>query len=165
VNNLEQQDLNLQMESSQVVFLAKTLALQVSEQDWQENAVVYSGKSADYLTKQERKRLSLKTCLVYFPQMGEKIWPWSLKRWLNAGIAWDGGCLMLNTLEYPNAAVECSLSDVLETQGSHLQKYSLSAKAAQGILRRSTKGKGKLPIQLKMALENVVEQGQKSADN
>ncbi len=36
---------------------------------------------------------------------------------------------MLNTSEFPNDAVESSLSDVLETQGDHLKKYSLSQKA------------------------------------
>jgi hypothetical protein len=117
----------------------------------------YFGKSADCLTKQERKTLSLKTCLVYFPQMGEKIWPLWLKRWLSAGIASRGGFLMLNTLESPNAAVGCSLSDVLEIQGDHLKKYSLSAKAAQGILRRAKQREKTLPLQLQMALESVAE--------
>jgi hypothetical protein len=138
-----------------VDFLAKTLALPVSEQDWRENAVVYSGKSAESLTKQDRKRLSLKTCLVFFPQITEEIWPLSLKRWSSAGIAWRGGCLMLNTSEFPNEGVECSLSDVLETQGEHLKKYSISAKAAQGILRRANRRGKTLPERLQLALEKV----------
>jgi hypothetical protein len=66
---------------------------------------------------------------------------------------------MLNTSEFPNEGVECSLSDVLETQGDHLKKYSLSAKAAQGILRRSSRRENTLPIQLKTALEKVVQNG------
>ena len=70
---------------------------------------------------------------------------------------------MLNTLESPKEEKESSLSDVLETQGQHLLKYSLSAKAAAGILRRSSRGKGQLPEQLQNSLENVVGQKQESA--
>jgi hypothetical protein len=66
---------------------------------------------------------------------------------------------MLNTSEFPNAAVECSLSDVLETQGDHLKKYSLSPKAAAGILRRASRREKTLPIQLQKALEKVANNG------
>ena len=88
--------------------------------------------------------------------------PWmpamlSLRRWSNAGIASPGGYLMLNTLEYHNAGVECSLSDVLEVQGEHLRKYSLSAKAASGILRRANRRGKTLPERLQVALESVAE--------
>jgi hypothetical protein len=158
VNNSEQQVLNLQTESSQVDFLAKIYPWLESEQDWKDRVVVFSGKSADSLTKQERKILSLKMFLAYFPQMGEKTWPLSLKRWSNAGIASPGGCLMLNTSEFPNEGVECSLLDVLETQGDHLKKYSLSAKAAQGILRRANRREKTLPPQLQKALEFTANQ-------
>ena len=149
------QDLFPNMESLPEDSLAKIYQLLENEQDWQENGVVYSGKSADYLKKLDRKILSSKMCPVYFPQMEEKIWPLSLKRWLNSGIAWDGECLMLNTLEYPNAAVESSLSEVLETEGSHLSKYSLSQKAAEGILRRANRRGKTLPQPLQKALEIV----------
>ena len=78
-----------------------------------------------------------------------------LKRWSNAGIASPGGYLMLNTLEYHNAGVECSLSAILETQGDHLKKYSLSAKAAQGILRRASRREKTLPEKLQIALTRL----------
>jgi hypothetical protein len=71
---------------------------------------------------------------------------------------------MLNSSEFPSVVVESSLSDVLETTGEHLSKYSLSSKAAQGILRRSSKGKGQLPQHLKKSLENVVGQEQESSE-
>jgi len=124
---------------------------------WQERVVDFSGKSADSLTKHERKLLSSKMCLVYFLQITEETWPSSLKRWSSAGIASRGGCLMLNTSEFPNDAVESSLSDVLETQGDHLKKYSLSQKAAQGILRRATRRGKTLPPALQQALESVAQ--------
>ena len=155
MSNSFEQDLILPMESLQEDSLVKTYRLPVSEQDWQANGVDFSGKSVDSLTKQERKRLSSKMSLVYFPPITEETWQLSLKRWSVAGIAWDGGCLMLNTLESPNDAVESSLSDVLETQGEHLKKYSLSAKAAQGILRRASRRGKTLPEQLQKALEQV----------
>ena len=70
---------------------------------------------------------------------------------------------MLNTSESPKEEKESSLSDVLETGGGHLLKYSLSAKAAAGILRRSSRGKVQLPEQLQKSLEDVVGQKQESA--
>jgi hypothetical protein len=48
----------------------------------------------------------------------------------------------------------CSLSDVLET-GSVPQRFSLSAKACSGILRRAERRGKALPPMLKQALEQV----------
>ena len=165
MSNLSSQDLSHEEESSRADFLVKICPSLVSEKDWQENGVDFSGKSVESLEKQERKRLSSKMFLAFFPQITEEIWSSSLKRWSNSGIAWDGGCLMLNTLEFPNDAVESSLSDVLETQGDHLKKYSLSPKAAEGILRRSNRRGKLLPQPLQRALENVVCQKSSSAVN
>ena len=67
-------------------------------------------------------------------------------------------CWTLNGSEFPKEGVESSLSDVLETKGDHLKKYSLSAKAAQGILRRATRRGKTLPVQLEEALTTVAEQ-------
>lgn len=53
----------------------------------------------------------------------------------------------LNITESPNDAAECSLSRVLET-GPHLLRYSLSAKACAGILRRAHRRGRVLPAQL-----------------
>ena len=64
-----------------------------------------------------------------------------------------GASLMLNISECPNDAVASSLSQVLETGGSTLQKYFLSARACAGILRRAeTRGKT-LPPALDAALK------------
>jgi hypothetical protein len=70
---------------------------------------------------------------------------------------------MLNTSEYHKEGVGSLLSDVLETQGDHLKKYSLSPKAALGILRRANRKEKTLPIQLQTALENVVREGAQGA--
>jgi tRNA G37 N-methylase Trm5 len=143
------QDSLLPMESSPVDFLAKTFPLLESEQGWQDRVVDFSGKSAESLTKHERRLLSSKMCLVFFHQITEEIWPSSLKRWSSAGIASLGGCLMLNTSEFPKEGAESSLSDVLETKGDHLKKYSLSAEGRAGYLAKSNEQrKDILPVQL-----------------
>ena len=98
---------------------------------------------------------SLKMSLVCSHQVEEGIWESSSGRWLKGGIASRGVCLMLNTSESPKDGAECSLSDVLETSGEHLQKYSISPKAAQGILRRAGRRGKTLPQQLQTALEQV----------
>ncbi len=66
-----------------------------------------------------------------------------------------GGCSMRNTSEWPNDAVVCSLSQVLETEVA--QKYFLSPRACRGILRRAEKREKDLPPFLKLALERVAQ--------
>ena len=61
-----------------------------------------------------------------------------------------------NTSAWPNDAVVCSLSQVLE-RGSIPPKYFLSGKACAGILRRAEKRGKTLPPILESALRLVVE--------
>ena len=61
---------------------------------------------------------------------------------------------MLNTSESPNVAVVCSLSEILQVDAP--PKYSLSAKACNGILRRAESRGKVLPDMLKDALTEVV---------
>lgn len=65
-----------------------------------------------------------------------------------------GGHSTLNTSESLKDAAECSLSDVLEMNAP--EKYSLSAKACRGILRRAEKRGKELPDMLREALMEVV---------
>ena len=58
--------------------------------------------------------------------------------------------LMHNTGEYPSAAVESTLSQILEANVP--EKYYLSAKACEGILRRAERRGKELPPMLKTAL-------------
>ena len=62
----------------------------------------------------------------------------------------------LNTSEWPNDAVVCSLSQVLETD-SVPQRFYLSPKACAGILRRAEKRGKTLPEPLETALRSVGE--------
>ena len=79
-------------------------------------------------------------------------------RWASSGMGSPTECLTLNTSESPKDAGVCSLSDTLET-GNVPQRFFLSAKACQGILRRAEKRGKKLPEQLQHALEAVAAAG------
>lgn len=70
-------------------------------------------------------------------------------KWADDG-AWLGECMTRNTGESPNAAVVSRLSQILEATPQ--EKYSLSAKACQGILRRAERRGKDLPEPLKTVL-------------
>ena len=69
-----------------------------------------------------------------------------------------GASLMPNTLEWPNDAAVCSLSQTLEI-GSLPQRFYLSSRACAGILRRAQKRGKELPPMLREALEAVAGGG------
>ena len=75
-------------------------------------------------------------------------------RWLTAGTGMDGPSpTEFSTRsfgEFPSAAVESRLSQILEDTPH--PKYSLSAKACAGILRRAERRGKKLPPELEAAL-------------
>ena len=75
-------------------------------------------------------------------------------RWLTAGTGMDGPSpiefSMRSFGECPSDAVESRLSQILEDTPH--QKYSLSAKACMGILRRAERRGKKLPPELEKAL-------------
>ena len=60
-----------------------------------------------------------------------------------------------NTGECPSVAVESTLSQILEANAP--QKYYLSAKACEGILRRAERRGKELPQMLKEALMQMIE--------
>lgn len=70
-------------------------------------------------------------------------------KWEDDG-AWLGECMTRNTGESPNVAVASRLSQILEETPQ--PKYSLSAKACQGILRRAERRGKDLPETLKAVL-------------
>jgi len=83
-------------------------------------------------------------------------------RWGNWGMGGHTECWTLNGSEHNgihapsrSAGDVCSLSDVLET-GPLPQRFSLSAKACAGILRRAERRGKQLPPMLQAALEQVV---------
>lgn len=72
----------------------------------------------------------------------------------------DGALLtafsMHNSGESPSAVVESTLSQILEANAP--EKYYLSAKACEGILRRAERRGKELPEMLKTALEQTIAQ-------
>jgi hypothetical protein len=74
--------------------------------------------------------------------------------WQNSGMGSHTEFWTLSTLEWPNDAVVCSLSDALET-GSVPQRFFLSDTACRGILRRADKRGKELPEALRLALQQV----------
>jgi hypothetical protein len=69
---------------------------------------------------------------------------------------------MLNTGESPSVAVASTLSSILEANAP--EKYYLSAKACEGILRRAERRGKQLPPMLKTALEQMIEREKASMD-
>lgn len=105
-----------------------------------------------------------------FPQTGEWTFSPSLKKsgrpnfqylkmengrtpeWLNCqDVKSRGECLTRNIGESPNEEKESSLSQILQEEVP--EKYYLSAKACEGVLRRAEKRGKDLPPELKAALE------------
>lgn len=86
----------------------------------------------------------------------------SSENWPTAGMAWRTGYSTRSISECPSGADACScspsLATILEPPQSVPQRYSLSAKAAAGILRRATKRGRTLPPELVEALESAASQ-------
>ncbi len=83
-----------------------------------------------------------------------------LERWPTSGTAWDGGFSTHVTSECRSGDAVCSssgvsLTEILEPPASVPAKYSLSARAATGILRRAEKRGRELPTHLRSALAKV----------
>lgn len=129
---------------------------------------LWSGKTCpehSAATKVETSRQSLKRSsasqsrkppiLKYLKKAGTPGGATTMK-WEDDG-AWLGECMTRNTGESPNVAVVSRLSQILEEtpQG----KYSLSAKACQGILRRAERRGKDLPETLKAVLLMQSESG------
>lgn len=129
--------------------------------DSPENAPGSSMKSFESLKPFSRRGGSLKMfqgCLALTP---DGIWPRSLKDFGNAGLWSATQCWTASISESRNVAAACSLSAVLQKQV--LPKYSLSPKAAAGILRRASKrGRTLLPA-LGAALRDLASTHQVAA--
>jgi hypothetical protein len=142
---------------------AKTSQSPESVPDWLVDALASSGRSFGLLTSYNPSTSSSRTYLVYCPPMQDGTLEPCSGPWLTSGMGSRTQFLTLSTSESRNAADACSLSDILETTGEHLAKYSLSPKACQGILRRAQRRGKQLPLALELALEQVATQGTSEA--
>jgi hypothetical protein len=134
---------------------------QDSEREWQTRVATWRSSSLRLLTdigpSGSFGRTSPASCRV----TEDGILVPSSEAWANSGMGSPTEFLTLSTSEWnhtlaPSLRDEgvCSLSDVLET-GDVQQRYYLSAKACQGILRRADKRGKQLPQSLADALQAV----------
>ena len=135
----------------------KMLALQESGLDWLAQEVDYSSTLCVSRRTPKQKLSSWRMSQDFFQATKDAISEQSSLHWPTQGIATSNGvCLIRNSSEFPNDAKESSLSQVLEQGGGrHLDRYLLSAKAAQGILYRANKMDKRLPEMLQTVLERV----------
>jgi DNA (cytosine-5)-methyltransferase 1 len=77
--------------------------------------------------------------------------------WTNAGMMLNGFLWTVDSSESRNAAAATSLQAILEAPEAVPSRFSLSPKAAQGILRRAAKRGRTLPDALQTALEALAD--------
>lgn len=136
----------------------RTLALPESGRAWLESDLAYGLSFIAFCQSLNLLGLLSKTSPVYYPATAGEILPLSFVGWSNSGMASPGGYLTLGISEYPSAAVECSLSDILETDAP--PRYFLSPRACQGILRRAERRGRPLPELLLRSLQVVAAQNE-----
>lgn len=160
-------------EFGQEDFPVRTCRLPDDVRDWLEADLVSGSSSIDLLQAASRNGWSSRTSPDYsVPMKGETLQsyledlPESYRKFLQeVGEMRDSqeahstplptAFAMHSFMEWPSAAVVCSLSAVLETDAP--RKYYLSARAARGILRRAEKRGKALPEMLHRALLQVAE--------
>jgi len=140
--------------SSSAEHPASHSALPDCEAVWKTTVVTLRSSFADLLKESNLAGLSGKMSPVSCHRTEDGTLVPSLGRWKTSGMVSRTECLTLSISEWPKDAVVCSLSDTLET-GDLPQRFSLSATACQGILRRADKRGKKLPERLQRALEAV----------
>lgn len=149
--------------SGQEDSLAKTSASQASAQDLQASAAALPSPSLTLWSSDDLGGSCWRMSQVSsVPTTGLTSEGFSMK-WSNSGMAFRGELWTLDTSESPNDAVECSLSAVLNPTAP--QRFSLSAKAASGILRRAGRRGKVLPAALQTALESLALSPQEPTDS
>ena len=145
---------------SAVAFLAKTSPSPADGQDSQESDPASSTSSPESLSLFDLDGFSSRTYPDCSPRTAVGTSESCLERWPTSGTAWAGGLSTAVSSECRSdeggcSSSEPSLSEILEPPQSVAEKYSLSARAAQGILRRAEKRGRTLPGHLAAALEAV----------
>lgn len=135
---------------------ARITALQESAADWLATVVRCGGSSIGSLLNSAPPGLSERMYLGSSVPTEDGTSSASLPALFNSGMASHGLFLTLNTSEWRNEGVACSLSAILEEDPD--PKYLLSPKACSGILRRSERRGKKLPPSLQAALERREQQ-------
>lgn len=142
---------------------AKTYPSLESEPDWTAADHQCSSRQHEFFRRCEMQQMELfpesqfgRTSPELSVPTTETTSAQSSKPWMTSGHWRNGGmCWTHNSSESPNGVDACSssLSSILQSSnGPGMAKYFLSAKAAEGILRRSTNRGKKLPPLLERAL-------------
>lgn len=114
-----------------------------------EHSAATKGETSRQSLKRSSASQSRKPPILKYMKKDGQLGVATTMKWEDDG-AWLGECMTRNTGESPNAAVGSRLSQILETTPQ--EKYSLSAKACQGILRRAERRGKDLPETLKEVL-------------
>ena len=145
---------------SAVAFLARTSPSLADERDSQELAPDSSTSSPESLSLFDLDGYSSRTYPDCSPRTAVGTSESCLERWPTSGTAWAGGFSTAVSSECRSdeggcSSSEPSLTEILEEPQNVPAKYSLSARAASGILRRAQKRGRTLPSHLSAALEAV----------
>ena len=151
-----QQGLLLPLPSSAEDSRARMSAWQAAARAWLESGADSGSSFTEFLQSLSRLGLSSKMSPASCRRTEDGIWEPFSGGWATSGIGGPTGCLTLSGSEWPNAAVACSLSDILETDVP--QKFYLSPRACAGILRRAERRGKALPPMLHQALRAAVEE-------
>ena len=147
--------------SGQVDSPAKTSASLASERDSQGSAAASPSPSSTLWSSADLDGSCWKMSLGSSVQTTALTSDGFSMKWSNSGMAFRGELWTLDTSESPSDAVECSLSQVLNPTAP--ARFSLSARAASGILRRANRRGKVLPAALQTALESLAQSPDDSA--
>jgi hypothetical protein len=142
---------------------AKPSALPDSERDWMTLVATYPSHSLPLLNAYGPSGWSGKTSPASCQLTEEGHLEPSSQGWGKSGMGSPTAFSTLNISEWHSAAAVCLLSDILEI-GDLPQRYYLSAKACQGILRRAAKRNKELPAALRDALQLVAHLTEESQE-
>jgi len=136
--------------SSRAVFHARTSPSPASAPGSVAAAPACSTSTSGSPRRSARRGGSSRTFQGWLAPIGDGTWRPSSRDFGSAGLLSATGFWTASISESPSGAVACSLSGVLQRRVS--PKYSLSARAAAGILRRAEKRGRTLPTALHAAL-------------
>ena len=138
---------------------ASPSALPDSEEGWRTLVATWPSDLCSLLVLLRRDGSSGKTSPASCRPDQEGTLVPSSGRWQNSGMGGPTESWTLSTSEWPSDGAACLLSDVLETGGVP-QRFYLSPKACEGILRRAGRRGKSLPPMLDAALRAQAGQGQ-----
>lgn len=141
--------------SSRVDSPVRISALRGAAKGWPAAKAAFSLNSFAFWERLGLSGSFLRTSLVCCRAIEAATWESFSPRWSNAGTASRGGFSTVSFSESPNAAAECSLSDILQATSDVPQRFYLSPKACAGILRRCVRRGVTLPSALRHALTRV----------